>query len=202
VLGYARSAGSCVSTSNNNRRKGTCATHICGYSPLQRLLLVSSGGAGRTRCESALDVSQRSRHRTAAKQLQRLCLSTAELQRCLRRKTHRLPRQASGLAGCALFYGDGVITPAVTVLGALEGLAVAAPSLARVSVSHRRGLWKWAVKLRFKLVGERGAEIFTPSRSASIIPNGRRNILIQNYGPPGQVQVRTQTSSSVPTTRK
>jgi KUP system potassium uptake protein len=33
-----------------------------------------------------------------------------------------------GLAGCALFYGDGVITPAVTVLGAVEGLAVAAPT--------------------------------------------------------------------------
>jgi KUP system potassium uptake protein len=39
-----------------------------------------------------------------------------------------------GLAGCALFYGDGVITPAVTVLGALEGLAVAAPSLERFVV--------------------------------------------------------------------
>jgi len=33
-----------------------------------------------------------------------------------------------GLIGCALFYGDGVITPAVTVLGALEGLSVAAPA--------------------------------------------------------------------------
>src|SRR6267142_2464040 len=27
-----------------------------------------------------------------------------------------------GLAGCALFYGDGSITPAVTVLSAIEGL--------------------------------------------------------------------------------
>jgi len=34
-----------------------------------------------------------------------------------------------GLIGCALFYGDGVITPAVTVLGAIEGLSIAAPSL-------------------------------------------------------------------------
>src|SRR5262245_10337484 len=37
-----------------------------------------------------------------------------------------------GLIGCALFYGDGVITPAVTVLGAIEGLSIAAPSLTHV----------------------------------------------------------------------
>ncbi|MDO1527762.1 potassium transporter Kup [Fulvimonas sp. R45] len=35
-----------------------------------------------------------------------------------------------GIFGAALFYGDGVITPAVTVLGAVEGLEVAAPTLA------------------------------------------------------------------------
>src|SRR5882672_2266567 len=32
-----------------------------------------------------------------------------------------------GLAGCALFYGDGSITPAVTVLSAVEGLEVVTP---------------------------------------------------------------------------
>ena len=36
-----------------------------------------------------------------------------------------------GLIGCALFYGDGVITPAVTVLGALEGVSIAAPAFER-----------------------------------------------------------------------
>ena len=35
-----------------------------------------------------------------------------------------------GLLGASLFYGDGVITPAISVLGAVEGLKVAAPSLA------------------------------------------------------------------------
>ncbi|KGI79138.1 potassium transport protein Kup [Oleiagrimonas soli] len=35
-----------------------------------------------------------------------------------------------GLFGAALFYGDGVITPAMSVLSAVEGLEVAAPSLA------------------------------------------------------------------------
>ncbi|MBM7122601.1 potassium transporter Kup [Dyella kyungheensis] len=39
-----------------------------------------------------------------------------------------------GIFGAALFYGDGVITPAISVLGAVEGLEVAAPSLSRFVV--------------------------------------------------------------------
>ncbi|WP_243041985.1 potassium transporter Kup [Dyella sedimenti] len=39
-----------------------------------------------------------------------------------------------GIFGAALFYGDGVITPAISVLGAVEGLEVAAPSLGRFVV--------------------------------------------------------------------
>ena len=38
------------------------------------------------------------------------------------------------LFGAALLYGDGVITPAISVLGAIEGLAVAAPSLGHAVV--------------------------------------------------------------------
>jgi KUP system potassium uptake protein len=34
-----------------------------------------------------------------------------------------------GIFGTAIFFGDGVITPAVSVLGAMEGLKVAAPAL-------------------------------------------------------------------------
>jgi KUP system potassium uptake protein len=34
-----------------------------------------------------------------------------------------------GLLGASLFYGDGVITPAISVLSAVEGLKVAAPAL-------------------------------------------------------------------------
>ncbi|MBP8272479.1 MAG: KUP/HAK/KT family potassium transporter, partial [Sphaerotilus sp.] len=34
-----------------------------------------------------------------------------------------------GMFGTAIFYGDGVITPAISVLSAIEGLEVAAPSL-------------------------------------------------------------------------
>src|SRR4029450_4794484 len=35
-----------------------------------------------------------------------------------------------GLIGAALLYGDGMVTPAISVLSAVEGLAVAAPPLA------------------------------------------------------------------------
>ena len=39
-----------------------------------------------------------------------------------------------GLFGAALLYGDGVITPAISVLGAVEGVAVAAPPLSHLVV--------------------------------------------------------------------
>jgi KUP system potassium uptake protein len=46
----------------------------------------------------------------------------------------RSPRRRSvaaglGLFGSALLYGDGAITPAISVIGAVEGLEIAAPSL-------------------------------------------------------------------------
>src|SRR3974377_647978 len=39
-----------------------------------------------------------------------------------------------GLIGAALLYGDGVITPAISVLSAVEGLKIDAPALAPVVV--------------------------------------------------------------------
>ncbi len=39
-----------------------------------------------------------------------------------------------GIFGASLFFGDGVITPAITVLGAVEGLQVAAPGLSHFIV--------------------------------------------------------------------
>ncbi len=41
---------------------------------------------------------------------------------------------ALGLFGAALLYGDGVITPSISVLSAIEGLEVAAPALAHLVV--------------------------------------------------------------------
>jgi len=39
-----------------------------------------------------------------------------------------------GIFGAALFFGDGMITPAISVLGALQGLQVDAPALGRLIV--------------------------------------------------------------------
>lgn len=39
-----------------------------------------------------------------------------------------------GILGAGLFYGDSVITPAISVLGAVEGLGVAAPELSHIVV--------------------------------------------------------------------
>jgi KUP system potassium uptake protein len=46
-----------------------------------------------------------------------------------RRPRLRYYLMIAGVFGAALFYGDGVITPAISVLSAIEGLEVAAPSL-------------------------------------------------------------------------
>ncbi|HSN93084.1 MAG TPA: potassium transporter Kup [Anaeromyxobacteraceae bacterium] len=60
-----------------------------------------------------------------------------------RRDTGRLRRRVlllMGLFGAALLYGDGVITPAISVLGAVEGLSVAAPALAHFVVPTSLGI--------------------------------------------------------------
>src|SRR5271167_3322426 len=45
------------------------------------------------------------------------------------KRQHRPAIVAVGLFGAALIYGDGAITPAISVLSALEGLNMAAPAL-------------------------------------------------------------------------
>ena len=55
---------------------------------------------------------------------------TALAQRCARGNARvRWGIMILGLLGASLFYGDGVITPAISVLSAVEGLKVAAPPL-------------------------------------------------------------------------
>ena len=38
-----------------------------------------------------------------------------------------------GLFGAALLYGDGMITPAISVLSAMEGISIATPALGHSS---------------------------------------------------------------------
>src|SRR5208282_59288 len=45
------------------------------------------------------------------------------------KRQHRPAIVAAGLFGAALIYGDGAITPAISVLSALEGMEQVAPSL-------------------------------------------------------------------------
>jgi KUP system potassium uptake protein len=45
-----------------------------------------------------------------------------------------------GLLGAALLYGDGIITPAISVLSALEGLNVAAPALGAYVLAAATGI--------------------------------------------------------------
>lgn len=45
-----------------------------------------------------------------------------------------------GLVGCALFFGDGVITPAISVLSAVEGLELVAPDLKSAIVPIALGI--------------------------------------------------------------
>jgi KUP system potassium uptake protein len=57
-----------------------------------------------------------------------LLVLTALVLRTLDRSSKlRLTVLAVGLIGAALFYGDGIITPAISVLSAVEGLQVATP---------------------------------------------------------------------------
>jgi KUP system potassium uptake protein len=49
-------------------------------------------------------------------------------------KQRRGPIVALGLFGAALLYGDGIITPAISVLSAVEGLEIAVPELSRLVV--------------------------------------------------------------------
>jgi KUP system potassium uptake protein len=52
----------------------------------------------------------------------------------LRRRSAKVALVALGIFGASLFYGDGMITPAISVLSAVEGLKVVSPSLHSVVV--------------------------------------------------------------------
>ena len=51
-----------------------------------------------------------------------------------------------GIAGACLFFGDGVITPAISVLSAVEGLEVSTPELAGIRAADQRRGHRRAVR--------------------------------------------------------
>jgi KUP system potassium uptake protein len=52
----------------------------------------------------------------------------------VRKTAWQFPLMVIGVVGATMFYGDSVITPAISVLGAIEGLEVATPALTRYVV--------------------------------------------------------------------
>ncbi len=63
-----------------------------------------------------------------------LALMAKALQALPARSRRRMVVIAAAMAGAALFYGDAMITPAISVLSAIEGLEVVAPQLESVVV--------------------------------------------------------------------
>ncbi len=51
-----------------------------------------------------------------------------------KRSSWQFPLMLLGVVGATMFYGDSVITPAISVLGAIEGLEVATPGLSQYVV--------------------------------------------------------------------
>ncbi len=56
------------------------------------------------------------------------------------RRATKLALVALGIFGASLFYGDGMITPAISVLSAVEGLEVASPDLKHLVVPITLGI--------------------------------------------------------------
>ena len=60
-----------------------------------------------------------------------------------------------GVFGATMFYGDSVITPAISVLGAIEGLEVAAPGTEALCGADFRS-WCWSPCTRVQTRGTAG----------------------------------------------
>jgi KUP system potassium uptake protein len=63
-----------------------------------------------------------------------MALMALVLNAVTRHSRWHLPLMIVGVFGATMFYGDSVITPAISVLGAIEGLEVAAPGMSRFVV--------------------------------------------------------------------
>jgi len=63
-----------------------------------------------------------------------MALMALALNSVTRQSRWYFPLMVLGVFGATMFYGDSVITPAISVLGAIEGLEVAAPGMTRLVV--------------------------------------------------------------------
>jgi KUP system potassium uptake protein len=87
-----------------------------------------------------------------------------------------------GLLGAALFYGDGIITPAISVLSAVEGLQVITPSLAHYVLPISAAVLLVLFILQAKGTGAVG-KMFSPIMCLWFITLGGLGIANINHAP-------------------
>jgi potassium transporter len=102
-----------------------------------------------------------------------------------------------GVFGASLFYGDAVITPAVSVLAAVEGLKIAAPSLAEVVVPAALVILTALFALQHP--GDRGGRAALRPRHAGLVrgpgrrgPAASRRGAGRDQGPVAQLRRRVR----------
>ena len=110
-----------------------------------------------------------------------------------RAKVRRLRRAHSlGLFGAALLYGDGIITPAISVLGAVEGLEVAT----HAARAARRADHASCILVVLFVVQQRGTDgigkVFGPVMLVWFVAHRRRSALADHRARPG-VLARAQS---------
>jgi len=74
-----------------------------------------------------------------------------------------------GISGACLFFGDGVITPAISVLSAVEGLEVSAPALREFVLP----ICAVVIVLLFALQGHRQRRAGVRSGDGGLVPSHR-----------------------------
>ena len=77
-----------------------------------------------------------------------------------------------GLFGASLFFGDGVITPAISVLGAVEGLEVLAPHLDHFVVPLAAVIVLLLFAFQNRGTGRVGA-VFAPVMQRTTVPSAK-----------------------------
>jgi len=89
----------------------------------------------------------------------------ALVQRCAENTRQARALMLLGLFGAALFYGDGVITPAISVLSAVEGLEIATPVFKPWVVPITLGVLSGLFAVQKRGTGQVGA-LFGPLTAA------------------------------------
>ena len=91
---------------------------------------------------------------------------------------------ALGIFGASLFFGDSMITPAISVLSAIEGVKVAAPSLAEPGRPDHSGDHRLPVSRSAAGHGRRGAPV--RAGHGRLVRRDRRDRRARYRRPPGR----------------